>query len=88
MSSGPWSTGNSGHARAVDTTHAERHWQPLWYGMVPYHTILWHEVCEGAPVAVGGWVLADRHDLAPRADNSLHRVAISVNDITHMVGRY
>ena len=29
----------------------------VWYGMV--------EVCEGAPVAVGGWVLTDRHDLAP-----------------------
>ena len=27
----------------------------VWYGMV--------EVCEGAPVAVSGWVLADRHDL-------------------------
>ena len=25
------------------------------------------EVCEGAPVAVGGWVLTDRHDLAPCA---------------------
>ena len=29
----------------------------MWYGMV--------EVCEGAPVAVGGWVLTYRHDLAP-----------------------
>ena len=31
------------------------------------------EVCEGAPVAVGGWVLTDRHDLAPLsyAANSL-----------------
>ena len=28
---------------------------------IPYHTI---EVCEGAPVAVGGWVLTDRHDLS------------------------
>ena len=28
----------------------------VWYGMV--------EVCEGAPVAVSGWVLTDRHDLA------------------------
>ena len=27
----------------------------VWYGMV--------EVCEGAPVAVSGWVLTDRHDL-------------------------
>ena len=26
-----------------------------WYGMV--------EVCEGAPVAVSGWVLTDRHDV-------------------------
>ena len=31
----------------------------VWYGMV--------EVCEGAPVAVSGWVLADRHDLRPCA---------------------
>ena len=29
----------------------------VWYGMV--------EVCEGAPVAVSGWVLTDGHDLAP-----------------------
>ena len=36
----------------------------VWYGMV--------EVCEGAPVAVSGWVLTDRHDLAlaPCAANS------------------
>ena len=27
-----------------------------WYNMV--------EVCAGTPVAVGGWVIADRHDLA------------------------
>ena len=40
----------------------------IWYGMV--------EVCEGAPVAVSGWVLTDRHDLAPCAANSLHRVTI------------
>ena len=26
----------------------------VWYGMV--------EVCEGTPVAVGGWVLTVRHD--------------------------
>ena len=31
----------------------------VWYGMV--------EVCEGAPVAVSGWVLADRHDVRPCA---------------------
>ena len=42
------------------------------YGMV--------EVCEGAPVAVSGWVLTDSHDLAPCAANSLHRVTISVNN--------
>ena len=41
-----------------------------WYGMV--------EFCEGAPVAVGGWVLTDRHDLAPCAVNGLHRVTISL----------
>ena len=45
----------------------------VWYGMV--------EVCEGAPVAVSGWVLTDRHDLAPCAANSLHRVTISVSNI-------
>ena len=42
-----------------------------WHGMV--------EVCEGAPV--GGWVLTDRHDLAPYAANSLQRETISVNDV-------
>ena len=31
----------------------------VWYGMV--------EVCEGAPVAVSGWVLTDRHDRRPWA---------------------
>ena len=31
----------------------------VWYGMV--------EVCEGAPVAVSGWVLTDRHDRRPCA---------------------
>ena len=46
------------------------------YGMVWYDMV---EVCEGAPVAVSGWVLTDRHDLAPCAANSLHRVTISVN---------
>ena len=30
-----------------------------WHGMV--------EVCEGAPVAVSGWVLADWHDVRPCA---------------------
>ena len=41
-----------------------------WHGMV--------EVCEGAPVAVSGWVLADRHDRRPCAASSLHRGTISV----------
>ena len=50
----------------------------VWYGMV--------EVCEGAPVAVSGWVLTDRHDLAPCAANSLHRVTISVNNINGGTG--
>ena len=42
----------------------------VWYGMV--------HVCEGAPVAVGGWVLADRQALAPCAANSLPRGTLSV----------
>ena len=37
----------------------------VWHGMV--------EVCEGAPVAVSGWVLADRHDLVPCTANSVAR---------------
>ena len=45
----------------------------VWYGVV--------DVCEGAPVAVSGWVLTDRHDPAPCAVNSLHRVTISVSNI-------
>ena len=48
----------------------------VWYGMV--------EVCEGAPVAVSGWVLADRHDLRPCAASSLHRGTISVSNIGHL----
>ena len=39
------------------------------------------EVCEGAPVAVSGWVLADRHDRRPCAASSLHRGTISVSNI-------
>ena len=50
----------------------------VWYGMV--------EVCRGAPVAVSGWVLTDRHDLAPCAANSLHQGTISVNNITGGTG--
>ena len=45
----------------------------VWYGMV--------EVCEGAPVAVSGWVLADRHDVRPCAASSLHRGTITVSNI-------
>ena len=35
----------------------------VWYGMVWYMYGM-VEVCEGAPVAVSGWVLTDRHDQA------------------------
>ena len=45
----------------------------VWYGMV--------EVCEGAPVAVSGWVLTDRHDVRPCAASSLLRETISVSNI-------
>ena len=45
----------------------------VWYGMV--------EVCEGAPVAVSGWVLTDRHDVRPCAASSLHRETISVSNV-------
>ena len=38
-----------------------------WHGMIA-------EVCEGAPVTVSGWVLTDRHDLAPCAADSLKGV--------------
>ena len=44
----------------------------------------WHgvaEVCEGAPVAVSGWVLADGHDLRPCAASSLHRETMSVSNV-------
>ena len=47
----------------------------VWYGR---GTV---EVCEGAPVAVSGWVLTDRHNVGPCAANSLHRATTSVNDI-------
>ena len=67
----------------------------VWYGMVDVWTDVWRpkrpslasvwhgmvEVCEGAPVAVSGWVLTDRHDLTPCAANSLHRETMSVNDV-------
>ena len=35
----------------------------------------------GAPVAMSGWVLTDRHDLAPCAVNSLHRENTSVSNM-------
>ena len=39
------------------------------------------EVCEGAPVAVSGWVLTDRHDVRPCAASSLHRETTSVSNV-------
>ena len=39
------------------------------------------EVCEGAPVAVSGWVLTDRHDVRPCAASSLLRETMSVSNI-------
>ena len=39
------------------------------------------EVCEGAPVAVSGWVLTDGHDLRPCAASGLHRGTMSVSNI-------
>ena len=45
----------------------------VWHGMV--------EVCEGAPVAVSGWVLTDRHDVRPCAASSLLRVTMSVSNV-------
>ena len=50
----------------------------------PAVKLVWHgmaDVCEGAPVAVSGWVLTDGHDLAPCAASGLHRDAMSVNDV-------
>ena len=55
----------------------------VWYGMV-WYGMVWYgmvEVCEGAPVAVSGWVLADRHDVRPCAASSLHRGTISVSNV-------
>ena len=58
-----------------------------WHGMA-WHgrgmDMAWHgmvEVCEGAPVAVSGWVLTDRHDLGPCAASSLHRETMSVSNV-------
>ena len=48
---------------------------PRHLGVRALHVAAHHasmgEVCEGAPVAVGGWVLTDRHDLAPCATNGV-----------------
>ena len=49
-------------------------WGMVWYGVV--------EVCEGAPVAVSGWVLTDRHDARPCAASSLHRETMSVSNVS------
>ena len=51
----------------------------VWYGMV-WYVLGMVEVCEGVPVAVGGWVFTDRHDLEPCtcAANSLHRGTMSL----------
>ena len=46
------------------------------------------EVCEGAPVAVSGWVLTDRHDVGPCAASSLLRVIISVSNIIGDTGTH
>ena len=56
----------------IYTTSATGVASMVWHGMV--------EVCKGAAVDTGGWVLTGRHDLAPCAADSLHRVTISVNN--------
>ena len=47
-------------------------------GMVRHGMV---EVSEGAPVALSGWVLTDRHDLGPCAACSLHWATMSVSNI-------
>ena len=67
-------------ACAVCTCHDTHPWQPH----APQTPLAWHgmaEVCEGAPVAVSGWVLTDRHDLRPCAASSLHRATMSVSNV-------
>ena len=62
------------HELYINVMIEERNWYGrAWYGMA--------EVCEGAPVAVSGWVLADKHDLRPCAASSLHRGTTSVSNI-------
>ena len=45
------------------------------------------EVCEGAPVAVSGWVLTDGHDLGPCAASSLHQETMSVRGREKVFGQ-
>ena len=44
------------------------------------------EVCKGAPVAVSGWGLTDRHGVGPCAASNLHRGTISVSNIIRGTG--
>ena len=56
----------------------------IWHGWSDGMVVVWCgmvEVCEGAPVAVSGWVLADRHDVRPCAASSLHRGTTSVSNV-------
>ena len=73
------SCARSNTGNTISLVKAERQ-GTVWHGMV--------EVCEGAPVAVSGWVLTNRHDLAPCAANSLHRETISVNNIIGGTGTF
>ena len=45
------------------------------------------DFCQGAPVAVSGWVLTDRRDLAHCAAISLHRETMWVNDVIGCEGK-
>ena len=75
--------GRSGRVAQLATPHSRDPERYVPHG-VEIHGMAWHgmvEVCEGAPVAVSGWVLADRHDLRPCAASSLHRGTMSVSDV-------
>ena len=63
-----WRIAAKGSKFKIQNAHTHQRNVLVWSGMV--------EVCEGAPVAVSGWVLTDRHDLGPCAANSLHRETI------------
>ena len=68
---------------AILHRHLPSHATLVWHGMA-WHGMAWHvmvEVCEGAPVAVSGWVLTDRHDVRPCAASSLLRVTTSVSNV-------